>query len=143
MRYVPLIAMVAAFVAPMVAAAADQHIPANSEGQIEFNSPSDNIGCIYTPEGGTSVYTPQDGGPEISCSRVEPRYVTVILGPKGKATKIENPGEQGCCSIVTRLEYGNTWSAGPFTCASRKTGLTCSSSNGHGFSMSRASVTVK
>ena len=75
--------------------AGGQIIPPNAEGQVEFNTPSDNIGCIYTPKGGTSTYEPQDGGPELSCSRVEPSYITVILGPKGRATLIKNPGEQG------------------------------------------------
>ncbi|MER9892713.1 hypothetical protein NKJ40_11460 [Mesorhizobium sp. M0119] len=84
------------------------------EGQIEFNTPSGNIGCIYTPKGGTSTYEPQDGGPELSCSRVEPSYVTIILGPKGPATLIKNPGEQGCCGDVAKLAYGNSWSKGRF-----------------------------
>lgn len=74
-----------------LAHAAEQSIPAGDEGQIEFNTPSDNIGCIYTAKGGTSTYQPQDGGPELSCSRVEPSYVTIILGPKGPATLIKIP----------------------------------------------------
>jgi hypothetical protein len=45
---------------------AEQSIPASAEGQIEFNTPSDNIGCIYTAKGGTGTYEPQDGGPELS-----------------------------------------------------------------------------
>ncbi|MDX8517732.1 hypothetical protein [Mesorhizobium dulcispinae] len=101
------------------------------------------IGCIYTPKGGTSTYQPRDGGPELSCSRVEPSYVTVILGPKGPATLIKNPGEQGCCSDATKLGYGNSWSKGSFTCLSSTKGLTCTSSSGHGFFVSKARVTVK
>lgn len=67
-----------------LAHAAEQTIPASADGQVEFNAPSGNIGCIYTPKGGTSTYEPKDGGPELSCSRVEPSYITVILGPKGR-----------------------------------------------------------
>ena len=126
-----------------LAHAAEQSIPAGPEGQIEFNTPSDNIGCIYTAKGGTSTYQPQDGGPELSCSRVEPSYVTIILGPKGPATLIKNPGEQPCCSDVTRLAYGNRWSEGPFSCESSTKGLTCTATNGHGFFISKAKATVK
>ncbi|TIV69441.1 MAG: hypothetical protein E5V89_18800 [Mesorhizobium sp.] len=136
-------AMLAVFALLPQAHAGNQTIPANAEGQIEFHTPSGNIGCIYTPKGGTSTYQPQDGGPELSCSRVEPSYVTVILGPKGPATLIKNPGEQGCCGDVTKLGYGNSWSKGSFTCLSSKKGLTCTSSSGHGFFVSKAKVTVK
>ena len=126
-----------------LAHAGGQSIPASAEGQIEFNTPSGNIGCIYTPKGGTGTYEPRDGGPELSCSRVEPSYVTIILGPKGPATLIKNPGEQGCCSDVDKLGYGNSWSAGPFSCQSSTKGLTCTATNGHGFFISKAKVTVK
>ncbi|ESY22293.1 hypothetical protein X751_08965 [Mesorhizobium sp. LNJC395A00] len=136
-------AMVTLFAWLPLAHAVSQTIPASAEGQIEFNGPSGNIGCIYTPKGGTSTYEPQDGGPELSCSRVEPSYVTVILGPNGPATLIKNPGEQGCCSDVAKLAYGNSWSKGPFTCQSSTKGLTCTGSNGHGFFLSKAKVTVK
>lgn len=123
--------------------AAGQVIAPNAEGQVEFNTPSGNIGCLYTPKGGTSIYEPQDGGPELSCSRVEPSYITVILGPKGQATLIKNPGEQGCCGDAAKLAYGRSWSRGPFTCKSSTVGLSCTGANGHGFFVSKAKVTVK
>jgi Family of unknown function (DUF6636) len=37
------------------------------------------------------------------------------------------------------LAYGRTWRAGPFTCASMQTGLTCRTVRGHGLFLSRAS----
>ncbi|MER8834916.1 hypothetical protein [Mesorhizobium sp. M0909] len=112
-------------------------------GTDRVQPPSGNIGCIYTPKGGTSTYEPQDGGPELSCSRVEPSYVTVVLGPKGQATLIKNPGEQGCCGDVAKLAYGNSWSKGLFSCQSSTKGLTCTDKHGHGFFVSKAKVTVK
>jgi len=136
-------ALVASFLSLPAAFAANQTVPASAGGQIEFNTPSGNIGCIYTPKGGTSTYQPRDGGPELSCSRVEPSYVTVILGPKGSATLIKNPGEQGCCSDVTKLQYGNSWSKAPFSCQSSTKGLSCTGSNGHGFFLSKAKATAK
>ena len=44
-------------------------------GQVEFVMPSGNIGCIYTPQGGTDIYEPRGGGPELSCDRVFPLRV--------------------------------------------------------------------
>jgi hypothetical protein len=37
------------------------------------------------------------------------------------------------------LAYGRRWRAGPFTCASMRTGLTCRNARGHGLFLSRAS----
>ena len=41
--------------------------------------------------------------------------------------------------VYTRLAYGRSWHFGPFTCASRVTGLTCTTSTGHGVFLSRQS----
>ncbi len=77
-----------------------------------FAMPSGNIGCHYIPAGGTDVYEPADGRAELQCDRVEPSYVAVILGEKGKAKRIDDPGEQGCCSMVQVLDYGKTIAVG-------------------------------
>jgi hypothetical protein len=107
---------------------------------IDFAVPGGNVGCIYIPAGGTKVYQPRDGGPELSCDRIAPKYVHVELGKSGKATQIVNPGEQGCCSEANKLDYGQRWSGGPFSCESAKSGLTCKRSDGHGFSISRQAI---
>ena len=117
-------------------------IPAEPDGQILFTTPSNNIGCTFTPAGGTAVYAPRGGGPELVCERVAPNYVTVIMGGKGAVQRIDNPGEQGCCSLGHVLAYGQTWTRGPFTCQSRQTGLTCRRSDSRGFSLSRAAIRV-
>ena len=106
----------------------------------EFVLPSGNIGCVYTPEGGTDVYQPEDGGPELSCDRVEPRYVRAILGRSGKGRIFSDVGDQGCCGADRVLDYGEVWRAGPFTCYSERTGLTCERADGHSFQLSRARV---
>ena len=121
----------------------DQELEANENGQVEFTMPSGNVGCIYTPEGGTDVYQPQDGGPELSCDRVEPSYVNVVLGPFGKGKRQNNPGEQGCCSLEQVFEYGNTAYFDGFVCYSETTGLSCETDDAeHGFHMSKASIRV-
>ncbi len=122
--------------------AKEQHFAAEANGQINFVMPSNNVGCIYTPQGGTSTYEPVDGGPELSCDRVEPSYVNVTLGPKGPAVVTENPGEQPCCSADSVFAYGNSAHFDGFVCSSAATGLSCRSDDKkHGFAIAKAKIT--
>lgn len=109
-------------------------------GQIAFTMPSGNIGCLYTPEGGTDTYEPRDGGPELICERIAPEYVTVILGPLEAPEMIVNPAEQGCCGVENIFSYGHVLELGGFTCWSDRTGLACLRLDGAGFTMARAGV---
>ena len=112
------------------------------EGQVEFASPSKNIGCVFTPAGGTTWYKPADDGPELSCDRVKPDYVNVRMGPSGEVQRVDNPGEQPCCAATNILAYGKSWSAGPFTCVSGSAGIGCKRADGRGFAMSKKAVSV-
>jgi hypothetical protein len=109
--------------------------------QIEFNLPSENIGCIYTPKGGVAHYQPADGGPELLCDRVQPRYVRIILGPRGKAVLFKHVGDASCCALRSILAYGESWKAGPFICKSSTEGLACQRGK-NGFVMSRSRLKV-
>jgi hypothetical protein len=115
--------------------------PAFAEEQIEFVLPSGNVACIYTPKGGVAVYKPVDGGPELSCDRVEPQYVRIVLGPRGKAILIKEVGDASCCSAEPVLAYGKIWKAGPFTCQASTRGLQCKRGS-NGFVMSRSRLKV-
>jgi hypothetical protein len=118
--------------------AKEQQFVANADGQIEFVMPSGNIGCIYTPRGGTGTYQPVDGGPELSCDRIEPSYVNIRLGPKGPATLTENPAEAGCCGGDNVFAYGNTATLEGFVCSSSSAGLICETPDKkHGLCLSR------
>jgi hypothetical protein len=132
------VAFVALAVVPVLAE--EQEVEPRDNGQVEFTMPSGNIGCLYTPAGGTDVYEPKDGGPELLCERIEPSYVTVILGAEGEAEVIEDPGEQGCCGADNIFDYGNTITLEGFVCTSETTGLTCESEAGFGFSMARSGI---
>jgi hypothetical protein len=110
-----------------------------SQGQITFTMPSGNVGCIYTPEGGTDNYEPAGGGPELSCDRVEPAYVRVTLGPTGKARRFNDVGDASCCGGDNEFAYGEVWKFDGFRCVSSEAGLACKR-GGHGFSMSRKSI---
>lgn len=116
-------------------------LPAHADEQVEFVLPSGNVGCIYTPKGGVAHYQPVDGGPELSCDRVEPQYVRIVLGPKGKAVLIKNVGDASCCSAEPVLVYGKVWKAGPFTCQASTKGLECKRDR-NGFVMSRSRLKV-
>ncbi|NVD41511.1 hypothetical protein HT585_21825 [Ensifer sp. HO-A22] len=110
--------------------------------QEEFVMPSGNIGCIFTPAGGTATYQPADGGPELSCDIIAPRYVRATLARSGAATINREVGDPSCCSAAPVLEYGATWSGGPFSCISERTGLSCRRDDGHAFVLSRASISA-
>ena len=113
----------------------------NDQGQIEFTMPSNNVGCIYTPAGGTDTYETADGGAELSCDRIEPAYIRVVLGASGKAKRYTNVGDASCCGSENIFEYGEVWSEGPFSCISATTGISCTRGS-HGFSVSRKAVKV-
>jgi hypothetical protein len=115
---------------------------AEASGQIDFVMPSQNIGCVYTPAGGTPLYKPFDGGPELSCDRIDPQYVRVVLTPSS-LRRFDNVGDGGCCGVENVFAYGSRWSAGPFTCNSATSGLTCKRSDGRGFTISRASIELR
>ena len=133
-----LISVLAIAMAVLPAHAKEQVFAAQANGQITFVMPSGNIGCIYTPKGGTDVYEPVDGGPEISCDRIEPTYVNITLGPKGPAVLTEDPGEQGCCGGDNVFAYGNTATLDNFICSSSSAGLVCETRDKkHGLCLSR------
>lgn len=124
------------------ASAQSVSFPAAQNGQISFVMPSQNIGCTYTPKGGTSVYQPFDGGPELSCDRIAPQYVRVVLTPK-TVRRFDDVGDRDCCAADNVLPHGKSWLLGPFTCDSSATGLTCKREDGRGFSMSRAGIKLQ
>ena len=120
--------------------AGQQNFPLQ-DGVISFSTPTGNIGCTYIPAGGTDVYAPKDGGPELICDRVEPTYLRFFLYKTGKAKLFRYVGDAGCCPAENVLVYGNRWKKGAFTCTSERSGLTCTR-GGHGFFVSRTGTRV-
>jgi len=132
------VALAAGLTMPVMAA--EVALEADDSGQIEFVMPSGNIGCIVTPEGGTEVYEPEDGGPEIMCDRVEPEYVRVVLGTDS-AEELDEVADPSCCGGGQVLEYGEWASMEGFVCYAETTGLTCNTEDEtHGFKMARAGI---
>lgn len=131
--------LVALCAVALPASGKEQRFTPQPNGQVSFTMPSGNVGCVYTPKGGTSTYKPANGGPEISCDRIEPSYINVVLGPEGPAVLTENPGEQGCCGGDNVFAYGNTAHLGGFICSSSTGGLTCETADRrHGFCVAKA-----
>jgi hypothetical protein len=126
---------------PGIAAAGNVQFSAQPGGQIAFVMPSGNIGCTYTPAGGAPHYIPADGGPELSCDRIEPVYLRFVLGRAGPAVRIENVGDPGCCAAENAFAYGARWEFDGYYCESEKTGLTCLR-GANGFFISRKETTV-
>ena len=122
------------------ALSANQSFGPSGNGGTEFMMPSGNVACIYIPAGGTDVYEPEDGGPELQCDRVEPTYLRFLLGKSGKAKIIENVGDASCCSGAV-FQYGNTTKLGPFVCKSATSGILCTRGE-HGFQISRSKTKI-
>jgi hypothetical protein len=124
----------------MPAFAGEIELEAGESGQTEFAMPSGNVGCVVTPEGGTEVYRPADGGPEIMCDRVEPEYVRVTMGADA-AEEQTDVADPSCCSVAQVLEYGDQATIEGFVCTSATTGLSCSTGDKkHGFKMARSGI---
>ncbi|HEX3810125.1 MAG TPA: hypothetical protein VHW02_10545 [Rhizomicrobium sp.] len=137
-----LIAAAAALLFPAAVFAQNDSGSGAADKQAIFTTPSNNIECTYTPQSGTEIYKPEDGGPELQCDRAQPSYVRVVLGKSGPAQRTDNPGEQPCCSADPVVAYGQTWKGGPFVCHSEKTGPICERDDGHGMFISGAKVSV-
>jgi hypothetical protein len=118
--------------------------PAAAAGLSQFVLPSRNIGCIYSsPDRYTKGYS-------LRCDiasglRPEPRreaaaceldLTGLSLSPTRRAS-VTCAGDTAIDRRSRVLAYGSRWRAGPFTCVSRVTGLTCTSRAGHGLFLSR------
>jgi hypothetical protein len=129
----------AAMLALLIAPASASDFEESELGYIEFNMPSGNIGCVYTPEGGSKVHTTEDGLAELSCDRVQPDYVRVTMSAEGEAEEIEDVQDASCCGAENIFEYDDSWEEGPFKCESSISGLTCTNGE-HGFKMARKGI---
>jgi hypothetical protein len=107
----------------------------------EFAAAGGNVGCTFTPAGGTDVYTTVDGRAELFCDRVDPAYVRLSMSEVGPAREVRT-GERGCCSGVV-LATGAHWVQGPFACDVSESGVVCSSADGHGFTLTRTQAEVR
>ena len=109
----------------------------------QFRTPSGNIGCAYSSE-------PGQGGPYLRCDTLSglkpkpprPKGCDLDWGfgfqmnATGRARTV-CAGDTAVDKRAKALRYGQKWSRGGFTCASRVAGLRCANRSGHGFFLSR------
>jgi hypothetical protein len=98
-----------------------------------FYTPSKKIVC--------RIYDPAHQGLEIRCDLFFLNDRAVRMTRRGKARLIHVTDTIGDPKAPV-LAYGKTKRVGPFTCTSRRTGLSCHNRNGHGFTVSRERQSV-
>lgn len=135
-----VLALAVLFTAGSAAAQTPVAIPPDPSGAYTFVMPSGNVACIYTPPGGSAVYVPLDGGPELSCDRAAPTYLRFTLARSGPAMVLGDVGDPSCCGGTSVLPYGTSLQLPPFTCTSAQNGLTCKRADGNGFFISKARI---
>jgi hypothetical protein len=113
-----------------------------------FRSPSGNIHCYYNPK----AFAPPHGTKRLlTCGLRHADYAMRLqrrclagdwhgfgFGAKARPTLFctGNP-DFSIRPVYTTLAYGKSWTRGPFTCASRVTGVTCRNRGAHGVFVSR------
>jgi hypothetical protein len=97
-----------------------------------FSTPSKKIACRIYDEGQGLV---------IRCDLFFLNDRAVRMTRRGKARLIHVTDTIGDPKAPV-LAYGKTKRVGPFTCTSRRSGLSCHNRNGHGFTVSRERQSV-
>jgi hypothetical protein len=123
MRRLTLALALAAFLAVAVPAIAKD---------VVFQTPSKKIACRIYDEGTGLV---------IRCDLFFLNDRAVRMTRRGRAHLIHVTDTIGDPKAPV-LSYGKTKRVGPFTCTSRRTGLSCHNRNGHGFTVSREHQSV-
>ena len=94
----------------------------------QFRTPSRNIGCLYSTSGGPGAFLRCDVLSEGDNGGFK-------LRRRARRIHITDTVYDNRSPV---LQYGKRKRYGPFTCASRRSGLTCKRrSTGHGFKLSR------
>ena len=106
-------------------------VPALAKDTV-FQMPSKKIACRVYDEGTGLV---------IRCDLYFLNDRAVRMTRTGKARLIHVTDAIGDPKAQV-LAYGRTKHVGPFTCTSRRTGLSCHNRNGHGFTVSRERQSV-
>ena len=109
-----------------------------------FHSPTGNIKCLYVA-GKPSVMRCQLGRADYGAALQRRCIGRTTVDWHGFELTATRPAAITCSGGIlytgtprfVNLPYGTSWKRGPFTCTSRVTGVTCTSSTGHGLFVSR------
>jgi hypothetical protein len=108
---------------------------------IAFTSPSGNIACRLDPEHGASCWVAEHDWAVEAASDPDCQLDfgdAVDVTPDGVVWPCY--GDFSWFPDAPALPYGRSVSAGPFTCESAETGVTCHNGDGRGFTVARATV---
>lgn len=116
-----------------------------------FSTPSGNIGCLFDSYNGPHVRCDRlrmDGVPSakpVDCDFDWGHSVELSAGDRAAlaCTSDSVMGQQGETDGTRALPYGDSVRYRGILCTSTRQGLRCSTSGGHGFLLSRATITVR
>ena len=129
--------------AAALAAAAVLGAPVAAADSIGFTSPSGNIGCMLTDDLLHCDITTRDWSPPprpADCPDVTGYGQGILIHQYGPARFV-------CAGDTTTgfgdvLPYGQYQAGGGMSCNSEPSGMRCSNSDGHGFTISRQAYTL-
>jgi hypothetical protein len=115
-------------------------VPASASAKfVFFQTPSHNIGCLYSSSPASLRCDIRSG---LKPPPSKPKGCTVDwtggyqVGPTGRAQKV-CAGDTVLSPGARVVRYGTIWRGGAFTCRSSTSGLRCRNRSGHGFFLSR------
>lgn len=117
--------------------------PAAAADVVGFTSPSGNIGCILAEDLVRCDVAERDWAPPArpaDCPEYTDYGQGIALGPAGPA-RFVCAGDTALGSGPA-LPYGQFQAGGGMSCTSEPSGMRCSNSDGHGFTISRQSYTL-
>jgi hypothetical protein len=143
--------------AVVVAGAAMFSASADAEGKVfsgYLKTPSASVYCDYLYGGHivakyryvrcgfTTKLSPQEPQPKGGCPKgtdyVGNRMQVTTRGRGQTEPCAGDAGPFGDKKAAVAIPYGRPWRGGPFTCTSFRQGMTCKSTDGHGFHLSRS-----
>lgn len=116
-----------------------------------FTTPSGNIGCQFDDNQGAHIRCDRlqmdsvPGGKPADCDFDWGHSVELSVGGRGAlaCTSDSVMGQQGETDGSRALPYGDSVRYRGIVCTSTRQGLRCSTSGGHGFLLSRATIRVR
>ena len=113
-----------------------------STGQdtVRFALPSGNISCVITPDAATCTIASSTATPPVDAKCSGVIGLKLVVTAKGATMPCVTGTPPGVAPADTPvLEYGQSKTAGDFTCTSNSTGVTCRHNpSGKGFKLARA-----
>ena len=132
------VALAAVLVGNLLAAALSSEAGAQPS-TFRFQTPSMNIGCLYSAATNQPSYLRCDilsGLKPAPTRRCELDWTGFTMSPNRRAAAT-CAGDTVYDRTARMFVYAFTWRRGGFTCTVRRVGLRCNNTTGHGFFLSR------